>query len=130
MVLRVVPAVLAAALAGLSGCDLVGPDGCTLVGCASGLTVVLAAPPAGAFRIEVSVPGAAAAYVYDCPDPARCAPQGFFGEFTPEAATVTVTTARGRVQQEVRPRYTTRRPNGDDCPPVCRQGAVTVPLPT
>lgn len=113
----------------LGGCEVGEPKVCTLIGCTDGLTVALATRPAGAFRIELRVPGVATPYVFDCPDPARCASGALFEELTPEAATVTVTTARGSVVREVRPTYTTSRPNGDDCPPVCRQGTVTVPIP-
>ena len=113
----------------LGGCEALDPKVCTLIGCTDGLTVALATRPAGAFRIELRVPGVPAPYVYDCPDPSRCASSALFEELTPESATVTVTTARGSVVREVRPTYTTSRPNGDDCPPVCRQGTVTVPLP-
>ena len=119
---------LAAALL-LGGCEVSEPRTCTLIGCTSGLTVTLATRPAGAFRIELRVPGVAAPYVFDCADPAVCANGATFEEIVPETATVTVTTARGIVVREVRPSYTTSRPNGDDCPPVCRQGTVTVPIP-
>jgi hypothetical protein len=120
---------LAATLTALSGCDLVGVGGCTLVGCNSGLTVALPVRPAGAFRVEVLVAGGNPAYVYDCPDPERCTSRPFFLDFTPTVAVVVVTTERGQVRQEVRPSYSTSRPNGGDCPPVCRQATVTVSLP-
>ena len=113
----------------LGGCGALEPKVCTLIGCSDGLTVALQSRPAGAYRIELRVPGVAAPYVYDCPDPSRCATGALFEELTPETATVTVTTARGTVVRDVRPSYTTSRPNGEDCPPVCRQGTVTVPIP-
>jgi hypothetical protein len=113
----------------LGGCEALEPKACTMIGCSDGLTVALELRPAGAFRIELRVPGAATPYVYDCPDPSRCASGALFEELTPETATVTVTTARGTVVRDVRPAYTTSRPNGGDCPPVCRQATVTVPIP-
>ena len=116
----------------IGGCDLVtSNDGCTLIGCNSGLLVQLAGPVAGPYRIEVRTPGSTAVFVSECTTAAGCTGTGggFFPDFMPEQVSVTVTTARGTVRQDVRPTYTTSQPNGDECPPVCKQATVTVPLP-
>ena len=121
--------VVAGALVFAGACDLTGPDACTLIGCYSGLTVALQGRPTGAYRVEVQVPGSATAYVFECPDATRCAGVVLFNDFMPSAATVTVTTERGRVQQQVQPTYVTSRPNGADCEPLCRHATVQVPIP-
>ena len=123
---------LLAAVAGaltLGGCDVLGPGACTLVGCSDGLAVALQSTPTSAYRVEVRVPGSPSSYVFDCPDPARCGTLVRFDEFTPSSAFVTITTDRGTVRHEVRPSYVVSRPNGEDCPPLCRQATVHLPIP-
>lgn len=113
----------------LSGCNgLAGPTACTEIGCESGLEVVLENAPAVPFRVEAEVPGQQGLYVFDCPDPARCG-RVFFAAFTPDYVRIRVTTAAGTVARDVRPQYAEARPNGPDCPPLCRTATVAVPLP-
>lgn len=103
---------------------------CTGIGCDSGLTVRLeGTPPAGPVRVELLTSDGGARYVYDCPEPGRCAAGAFFPGFTGDYVRVRVTTASGAVTREARPAYTETRPNGPDCPPACRTATVTVPLP-
>ena len=108
---------------------LAGGCGCELVGCVNGLLVVLTPQPTSAYRVEVRPGGSQSMNVIDCPDPSACGGQAFFLDFFPADALVSVTTARGTVTQNVRPSYTTSRPNGGRCDPVCRHGRVTVALP-
>lgn len=121
---------VAGALAFAGGCDLLGPDACTLIGCSSGLTVALQGQLTGAYRVEVRAPGAATAHVFECPEATQCAGVVLFDEFMPSVATVTVTTERGTVRQQIQPTYVTSRPNGKDCKPLCRHATVQVPIPT
>ena len=103
---------------------------CTEIGCDSGLTIRLDGPPqAGPVRIELLTSGSGPRYVYDCPDAGGCATGAFFPGFTGDYVRVRVTTASGTATREARPAYTESRPNGADCPPVCRTATVTVPLP-
>lgn len=117
------------ALAFTGGCDLVGPHACTLIGCSSGLSVALQGQLTGAYRVEVEVPGVATAYQFECPDARRCADAVLFDGLMPSVATVTVTTERGTVRQQVQPKYETSRPNGEGCKASCRHATVQVPIP-
>lgn len=110
---------------GLSGCDSVLFTGdCTLIGCSDGLTVVLANPPAGAFAVEVRVPGAPVQR-RECESVARCGPL-FFANVVEVSATIAIITSGGEVIRDVRPQYSRVRPNGPDCEPACLQAQVTV----
>jgi hypothetical protein len=116
----------AASLLLLTGCVgdlLVG--GCNLVGCVNGLSIALSRVPTGAYTVQLLVEGEAPREIR-CPDPNRCSgPAFFFQNALPTVATVVVTTAAGEARQEVRPTYTTSRPNGRGCDPVCRNGTAT-----
>ena len=105
------------------------PQQCTLVGCMDGLSVRLPAAPAGAWRVQVTDVATGATRTYDCPATSQCGSVAFFAEFTPARARVRVTTVGGSRDADVQPAYAESRPNGPDCPPVCRQAAVEVPLP-
>jgi hypothetical protein len=110
----------------LAGCSSGSPPPqiCTLIGCESGLEIVLEARPAGAFRVEASAPGQPAR-VIDCPTAASCE-RIFFDDFTPDSVTVRVTAAAGAMSWNGRPSYRTLQPNGPACPPTCRQATVRV----
>ena len=114
------------AVALLTECAPMSPPAraCTLIGCTDGLTVELTGTPAGAYRVELEVPGEAQRRVVRCDSPGACGP--VFFEVTPAVATVHVVTAAGTRSQEVRPAYQVNQPNGPDCPPRCRQARVTV----
>lgn len=117
----------AAGLLLLSGCvgNLLVGD-CTLIGCVNGLSIALSRIPNEAYTVQLLVEGEAPREV-TCPDPSRCSGPAFFFENTlPTVATVVVTTAAGEARQEVRPTYSTNRPNGRGCDPVCRNGTATV----
>ena len=113
--------------AGLGGCGSIldGVDACTLIGCASGLHVTLAAPPPGPVRIEVTDAATGSTRAIDCAAGGQCT-GALLQDFFPTRVTVRVTTASGTSTQSFTPRYTLSRPNGDDCPPVCRQAVVRV----
>ena len=105
------------------------PVACTLIGCDSGLIVELSARPAVPYRVEVEVPGSATRNVFDCPDPTRCSGTIVFRDFTPEVARVHVTTSAGTRAHDAQLRYEEHRPNGERCPPLCRNARVRVALP-
>lgn len=100
---------------------------CTEIGCESGIEVVLESPPAGAYRVEATVGGSAARYVYQCADEEGCAGRIFFPEFTPYRVFIEVTDATSTERYEVVPEYTEHRPNGPDCPPLCRNAVIRLP---
>ena len=107
------PRILLAALLSLAaGCDVlgIGSTQCTLIGCTDGITVHLTALPTGPYRGEILGSGPdGLSYTYDI---------------------VGVTTPLGTRYTEIaNPVYTTSGPNGQDCPPICRQASVTAQLP-
>jgi hypothetical protein len=139
---RVLSPLAAVSLAAAMGCsdaissaseggDAPGQErACTLIGCVDGLTVQLPSAPSGAWRVEVTdLAAGGAPRVFECAAGATCSPSVFFADLAPERARVRVVTTRGTVESEVRPTYAAARPNGEDCPPVCRQARVEVTLP-
>ena len=117
---------LLSATAGLlAGCTPFGA--CTLIGCEDGLSVRFDRAPAGAFRIEASVPNDPRQYAIDCADAATC--MMMFPGLVAERVTVRVISQAGTHTQEFQPRYEKLYPNGRRCGPACRQATVTVQLP-
>jgi hypothetical protein len=113
-----------------SGCisDLL-VSGCNLVGCVNGLTITLSRGPDGAYTVQLLVAGEAPREVA-CTGPGSCSDaRVFFENALPTVATVVITSAAGEVRQEARPTYTTSRPNGRGCDPVCRNGVAVVNVP-
>lgn len=107
----------------LGGCNPFGP--CTLIGCHDGLSVRFDSPPAGAFRIEASVPGDPTQYAIDCADAQSC--ETIFPGLIAERVTIRLITPQGTRTQEFQPRYADLYPNGRRCGPTCRQATVTFP---
>ena len=127
----ILPATL---LALAAGCDVlgIGSTHCTLIGCTDGITVRLTALPTGPYRVEILVgsgPGGPS-YAYDCAGGSACLQDIFFPELVLNSIIVRVTTPLGTRDTEIaNPVYETSRPNGPDCPPLCRQASVTAQLP-
>jgi len=129
-----VNAFLAAVL--LAGCNPLGlGDGpfCTEIGCSDGITVHLPVVPAGPYKVEILVGGTGGgglSYAYECTGGPSCQQDIFFPELVLDRIIVRVTSGLGsRLTEIVNPVYTTSRPNGPDCPPLCRQALVTAQLP-
>jgi hypothetical protein len=129
---RILPAAL---LAFAAGCDIlgIGSTHCTLIGCTDGITVHLTTLPTGPYRVEILVgngPGGLS-YAYDCAGGSACLKDIFFPELVLARIIVRVTTPLGTRDTEIaNPVYTTSRPNGPDCSPICRQASVTAQLPS
>jgi hypothetical protein len=109
-----------------------GAEGCTLIGCDSGVSVRLSSQPVGAIKIEVfegPPTSNIVAYVYECV--ANCLKEVKFRGFTPDHPYVRITYG-GVTQVTDVPSvtYTISRPNGPKCGPECKQGTVDVPLPS
>jgi hypothetical protein len=117
-----------AGLALLAGCTSLS-DVCTLIGCNSGLTVSLAQAPVGGYTIEVFAQAGGPHFTFECASAAQCGTAAEFKDFTPDQATIRVTTAAGTREQTVQPTYSQNQPNGPSCGPTCRQASVTVALP-
>ena len=109
----------------LSSCD---PDerlqACTLIGCESGLRVVLTTPPAAPYRVEAYVPGSAVRQMRQCNTGGTC--DITFVDFTPAQVTIEVITTADTVRRDAAPAYQISRPNGPQCDPECRSATVTV----
>ena len=106
---------------------------CTLVGCSSGLRVHLSALPSQPFRVEVTEPGSATAYVFDCTDnPSLCAQTMFFPDLIAQSSSLTVTVRVGtatRATHVNQVTYSHVRPNGPNCGPDCATADVTAQIP-
>ena len=115
----------------LSCVDSVQPQvNCTEIGCSSGLFVQLATAPAGAVKIEIvgSGPGSAT-YVFDC-TASTCPSSAFFRSYFGADPLIRVTTSAGVKETQFHGvTYTVSHPNGTGCPPTCKHGSVTVPVP-
>jgi hypothetical protein len=109
----------------LAGCTPLGT--CTLIGCDDGLSVRFSRPPAGAFRLEATVPSDPTVQAIDCTDASTCLLM--FPDLVAEQVTLRLITAQGTVTQQVQPRYEDVYPNGRGCGPACRQATVTFQLP-
>ena len=104
-----------------------GPQACTRIGCESGLSVTIRGDRGG----DVTVKVASAEGVvreFQCDGDARdCT--AFFGGYMPDDnVTITVTKQEGSVVRAVPVTYRDVQPNGEDCPPVCRQGQAELTL--
>ena len=100
---------------------------CTLIGCDSGIEIVLEDPPEGPYRIEAFVYSEGPRYVYECVSQSGCTDPVFFAEFTPYRVFIDVVTDAGTERFEVVPTYQESQPNGPDCPPLCRTAVVRLP---
>lgn len=109
----------------LAGCSPI-TQACTLIGCESGLFVQFATPPAGAYRVEAIVPGAAPA-VLECGAGQTCPPI-IFRDLEAERVTIRVVTATRTVSRDFSPRYENQYPNGRRCGAACRQATVNFEL--
>lgn len=114
-----------------TGCHGITKGECTLIGCDSGLTTHLLSMPSAPFRVEVSVTGYPATYVYECADVTRCSQDIFFPGLIADRASVTVIVGNKSVTTSINSIvYNVSRPNGPDCPPECKRATVPVGVPT
>ena len=109
-----------------SGCELPG-GACTLIGCESGLVVMVQGSPPGPWRVEASAPGLDT-QVRECPAGAQCGSVQFPG-FTPPTATITLTMGERTATSQVTLVRREVRPNGPNCEPTCNQPLVTIAPP-
>lgn len=110
----------------ISGC------GCSLIGCADGLRVQLAAMPAGAFQVELLVSGVVqpAPPEATCDGASTCFQTINFQTRASDNVGVRVSTTAGVLMVNLpRITYETSRPNGKGCEPTCYNASVTVPIP-
>jgi len=98
---------------------------CTLIGCESGLNVVVNSSLQQDFTVTVSS-GGQVLQTFTCTAGQNCA--AFVSNQTPTQVKVQVATPMGPVAKDFTPEYKVTRPNGPDCPPDCKQGTVTVTI--
>lgn len=96
-----------------------GPVMCTQIGCSDGLNVEL-----DGFSEEVELELAAGGETrrVTCLPPGPCI--HFVPDFTPEEVTATALLPGREEERTFTPEYRDERPNGPDCPPVCRQARI------
>jgi hypothetical protein len=123
--MRIRSLLFSATAALLASCTPFGA--CTLIGCDNGLSVRFSRPPAGAFRVEATVPHDPTVLAIDCPDATSCLLM--FPDLVAEQVTLRLIMAQGTLTQQFQPRYENVYPNGRGCGPACRQATVTIQLP-
>jgi hypothetical protein len=95
---------------------------CTLIGCNDGLNVQVSSLAQSA-TVTVRA-GNQVIGTFRCDPGNPC--QSFIQDQTPNAVNVTVEVSGGTVNRNYTPEYRTVTPNGEGCPPACRQATVTV----
>ncbi len=120
-------ALVVAIAAGTAGCATAGaPEVCTLVGCEAGLAIDVRGDRGGDITVKL-VAADGQLRTFECEAEANGC-NAFFADYTPENVTVTVTKKEGNVVRSYGVTYRNTYPNGERCPPVCRQGHVDITL--
>lgn len=96
------------------------PTACTQIGCADGLNVELDGFDE---EVELELTAGEETRTVTCLPPGPC--HHFIPDFTPAEVTATAFLADGTEEERpFTPEYREERPNGPDCPPICRQAAI------
>ena len=109
-----------------SGCDHVGPQSCTLIGCVGLVVEVTGAPSQTPITVVVTAPDGSTRST-TCTSASGACPFSF-PDFTPASVTIRVSTGAQSTEVIAQPTYEVTRPNGARCPPECRTARVTVAL--
>jgi hypothetical protein len=109
-----------------SGCGVVGPSACTLIGCTGLVVEVTGAPGLTPVTVVVTAPDGSTRSA-TCTGATGTCPVSFF-DFTPASVTIRVSTGSQTTEVTRQPMYEATRPNGPSCPPECRNARVTVVL--
>ena len=109
-----------------SGCDVLGPSACTLIGCTGLVVEVTGAPGQTPATIVVTAPDGSTRSS-TCTSTSGSCPVSF-PDFTPATVTIRVSTGTRTTEVTTQPMYELTRPNGPACPPECRNARVTVAL--
>jgi hypothetical protein len=110
-----------------SGCDLVGPGACTLIGCTGLVVEVTGAPGLTPVTVVVTAPDGSTRSTTCTSATGSLCPVSF-PDFTPATVTIRLVTATQTTEVTRQPPYEVTRPNGPKCPPECRSARVTVGL--
>ena len=110
-------------------CSLINePSVCTSAGCETGLWLDFTAMPVGAYRVEVRVRNTPTEPVYTFECGPQCPSSAWFPGLIIGEGYVRVISTSGVREKAIRPKYETRKPNGQNCPPTCEVAVVTVEL--
>jgi hypothetical protein len=96
-----------------------GPTMCTQIGCSDGLNVELDGFDE---ELEVELTADGETRTVTCLPPGPC--RHFIPDFTPAEVTATAFFPDREEERVFEPEYREERPNGPDCPPVCRQASI------
>ena len=99
---------------------------CTLIGCSDSLTITFQGPFPPRYQIVLTEEGdTQPLLVLECAAAAPCAEEVFL-DSAPVVIRVDLVTELETQSGTFAPTYTTVRPNGPDCLPVCLQGRLVV----
>jgi hypothetical protein len=126
--LKIASLLAVAVTIGLTGCATAKPDGgaCGLESCEPGLSIDVHGERTSDVNIKI-VAADGQTKSFDC-DAVSTTCQAFFADFTPENVSVTVTKKEGNAIHSYNLTYNNVRPNGSDCPPVCKQAHIDLTL--
>lgn len=124
--LAVMTVVTATAASGCATGKSDQPTVCKLAGCEAGLSVEVRGDRGGDINVKI-VSADGQMRMFDCDsDTPQCT--ATFDDYTPENVSVTVTKKESNVIRSYNLKYNNVRPNGDDCPPVCKQAHIDLVL--
>lgn len=109
-----------------SGCNIVGPSACTLIGCTGLVVEVTGAPSQTPVTVVVTAPDGSTRSSTCTAAASTCLVS--FPDFTPASVTIRVLTGTQTTEETRQPTYEVTRPNGPACPPECRNARATVAL--
>ena len=109
-----------------SGCGVVGPSACTLIGCTGLVVEVSGAPGQTPVTVVVTAPDGSTRTTACTSATGNCPVS--FPDFTPATVTIRVLTGAQTTEVTRQPTYDVTRPNGPACPPECRNARVSVVL--
>ena len=109
-----------------SGCGVVGPSACTLIGCTGLVVEVTGAPGQPPVTVVVTAPDGSARTTTCASATGTCLVS--FPDFTPASITIRVLAGTQTTEVTTQPVYEVSRPNGQACPPECRNARMTVVL--
>ncbi|HEX6694999.1 MAG TPA: hypothetical protein VF035_09910 [Longimicrobiales bacterium] len=119
-------AIIPAIAGGCASNSQEGPIACTLIGCEAGLAVDVKGDRGGDVSVKVTAADGQSR-TFECEaEAATCS--AFFADYMPANVTVTVTKQESNTVRSFAVTYGEVHPNGEACPPVCRQGRVDVIL--
>jgi len=112
---------------------------CTLIGCADILTITVDGNIPDGYEVELEFEGKTYNIACDPIDSQDSSPSNYHGycleegvvflDIAPDKAEVRIIGEGYYVEQQISPIYELSQPNGLECPPICRNGGVTIHLP-